>query len=797
LRQTRSRQRSIAATWLVSYFTVLLIPMLISSAVYVQSARIVEREINLNNESLLLQMQQELDAQLRMVETLGLQIALNERLIGLANVRPPLMEQHHYAITQIIKDLRLFQLSSGYVDSFYIALNQSGLVLTPGAVLDKPSFYSLYHTGQPLSFDQWEALLTSSHTRDYASLPLPSQRQQSIQTIAYLQSMPMEDPGKAKATILMYLNEARLKASINTLVAQQEGTAFILDERNRVLAASTSFSHTSMRPAYADMPGDKGLMASSIEGREQIVSYLGSAVTPWKYVLVLPKSLYMEKVTQIRRLLWLSLMLCLLVGGLVSSFLVRRQYDPIKRLVGAILKKTGVAGSTQKNEYLVLRQAFEFMMNERTRISRQLDQQTNLLRDHYVMKLLQGTTHHDIALEDAAEAYDLDIGSGPYAVMLIHLEEYENMLPPEPTQAEEDDTLALIRFSLRNVSEEVVCGARHGVITEFNGMLACLASLGQQKGTDTIPREEGDIHNTMSATTPPDNNASVLREYAETIQSFFRTHFRITLTIGLSGLHQTPQEIPMAYQEALQALEYKLIAGNGNIIAYPGLPKDSGYFQFTPESEMRLIHHIQNGNVESAITLGHEILNENHARGLSAEGTKYLIVMLMGALLKATREARADQAATLLTSLPPLEELQRAASIQEMRGILDRFIHHIGHSLPDTTQKEEPGLKARVDAHIGNSFGDPDLSVSSIAKAFNLAPSYLSKLYKDSSGVSLLHAINLARVEEAKSLLVHSSESITDITRQVGYLHSNTLIRIFKRYEGVTPGRYRELHSRS
>ncbi|MFH1879670.1 MAG: AraC family transcriptional regulator, partial [Bacillota bacterium] len=45
---------------------------------------------------------------------------------------------------------------------------------------------------------------------------------------------------------------------------------------------------------------------------------------------------------------------------------------------------------------------------------------------------------------------------------------------------------------------------------------------------------------------------------------------------------------------------------------------------------------------------------------------------------------------------------------------------------------------------------------------------------------------------------VHPSATVTEIAGRVGYNSSQTLIRIFKRYEGITPGQYQaNLHAKS
>ena len=41
-------------------------------------------------------------------------------------------------------------------------------------------------------------------------------------------------------------------------------------------------------------------------------------------------------------------------------------------------------------------------------------------------------------------------------------------------------------------------------------------------------------------------------------------------------------------------------------------------------------------------------------------------------------------------------------------------------------------------------------------------------------------------------MMEHKQESITEISRLVGYNDAATFIRVFKKYEGITPGKYKE-----
>ena len=74
-----------------------------------------------------------------------------------------------------------------------------------------------------------------------------------------------------------------------------------------------------------------------------------------------------------------------------------------------------------------------------------------------------------------------------------------------------------------------------------------------------------------------------------------------------------------------------------------------------------------------------------------------------------------------------------------------------------------------------------------------MSASHLSKLYKEKYGVSISHEITRVRVKNAKLLLQNTDMNIHEVATQSGFSDSGALIRIFKKWEGITPGRYREL----
>jgi YesN/AraC family two-component response regulator len=61
----------------------------------------------------------------------------------------------------------------------------------------------------------------------------------------------------------------------------------------------------------------------------------------------------------------------------------------------------------------------------------------------------------------------------------------------------------------------------------------------------------------------------------------------------------------------------------------------------------------------------------------------------------------------------------------------------------------------------------------------------------------LIEYVNKRRIDQAKLLLMESDVAINDMTDKLGFTNSNTFIRVFKKYEGITPGQFRQNHAKS
>lgn len=112
---------------------------------------------------------------------------------------------------------------------------------------------------------------------------------------------------------------------------------------------------------------------------------------------------------------------------------------------------------------------------------------------------------------------------------------------------------------------------------------------------------------------------------------------------------------------------------------------------------------------------------------------------------------------------------------------------------PRMEQCTKPGLIQKGFDFIKENYHDSNLSVVNIAAALNISSSYLSRNFKEEVGIGLLDYIHQYRVVEAKKIIEQNPNAlIKNIAETTGFYSVASMIRVFKKLEGITPGEYRD-----
>jgi two-component system response regulator YesN len=97
-----------------------------------------------------------------------------------------------------------------------------------------------------------------------------------------------------------------------------------------------------------------------------------------------------------------------------------------------------------------------------------------------------------------------------------------------------------------------------------------------------------------------------------------------------------------------------------------------------------------------------------------------------------------------------------------------------------------------IEEHIST-----DISLTALADYVGLNPSYLSRLYKQMTGIGLSKYVNDYKNVTAKDMLLNTPMKVNEIAAQLGYSSALAFIRFFKKQNEVTPQEFRVSRSSS
>lgn len=216
------------------------------------------------------------------------------------------------------------------------------------------------------------------------------------------------------------------------------------------------------------------------------------------------------------------------------------------------------------------------------------------------------------------------------------------------------------------------------------------------------------------------------------------------------------------------------------------------YNKYPIELEKELISYVQMGDKNQAKLIINRFLNEifSFASG-DLEIVKAKIYEFTAFLSRSAVEAGAPVSALTAvikkSSQLLLENADFSDICRETVEILDGFLDAVYESRGKKNTSEH--LYKAIQYINAHYFEEIDLE--KLAQQVFVSTYYLSHLFRREMGVTFSDYLTKVRVSRAKELLMEG-RSVEDVCGRVGYNDSNYFIKIFKKYVGITPSKYRK-----
>ncbi len=583
----------------------------------------------------------------------------------------------------------------------------------------------------------------------------------TIPIISFCQSIPVTaPPGERRGCIVVNINQKEFFKSLGNLYDRNTGQLIIVNSEGQVFAHSDgskifkAFDYAGFLDTFQN--SESGHEIFNQDDQDFCITWVASSINDWKYISVVPVKTLQKELFNSKKYILVIITFLILASFIGIGFATSFLYKPIKALVKR-LNGNATLLSKGKNELELINNAITDYSNRLMDMDKTIQEKNSLIE----YKLVSDIMHSNIKTQDALSSTLALIGrSFPQQYFSIVLIEVDNMVFPELALEKQQFVLYSIMDLL---GRQMPAGYSCLSIIKNSNMIAAIINYQS-------------YHALL-------NNLSVFLMLSEDT-------FKLNCNIAVSKPSDDVLALGGMYFRTSAFLNYSFIYGYDNIFDYYTIAE---YESNTADMGFEKLKHLESLLNCRRIDLFKEEIAAFDSRvkteKLSYDCVKNFMQSIVNLFLR-TVHKQLDNSFTEDMTL--FREFNNLKSFEDflswLYSLADRFAENVGHR---NLQINRDFILKIEDFICGNI--DNQISLPVISKKFNITPNYLSRIYKEATGINLSNFISDKKMETAANLLVSNMKlDVSDIAGKLGYYNMPYFNKLFKSCYGMTPVQYRK-----
>ena len=736
-------KRGVFRYFLITYIAVFMVPVLISFIMLTGAVDIAKDEAAEKNLIISQQFKYSAEQILIRIENIRSRIIADKELSSLDYISEDISTLQRYKLTGDIKRLNEFILTENdFIESIYLFRADKNIAMGTNGLFSLERLYNSTFSGSDLGFDKLSGRLNLNES---FYIPIRELNINGIYEDNILCILPIERDiyQTSWSHILMTLPKNRFAGKIEA--SNKNADIVILNSENKIIPLFGKCENLSLD--YSFFKDGKEVYTDKKEG--SVITCLESSLTDWKYIMIEPRASYLKSVNILKLYIFLGFLIAFLLGLFAIYIFSKRNYEKIKGLADLFGKS-----DNQSDELQYINENILKSISAREELQRLKEKNSSNLSQIELKELLRGVKYEGLNEADYLKKVNKHLKGQSFRVILFKPENIgEIYFGRENISLSEKEEEAF--FIIKNTATEKF--PFEGVI--IDGSVAVI-----------INDEAEDIYTRVKE-----------------LCDFYKNQFNLTVSVGTGELKSGAGALKDAYISALEALSYKFLKGKGEITDISTVTFKNEDYSYSVETEQKLINCIKTGSFTDAKGILEEIFKRNFSDSeLSVEMAKCLIFNIESTLLKTIPKTQQGEYAFDTAFVSELLTMDTIFEIKEaLIKIFERICDYNRLVLSDNAGI----LSGKISHFIIENCFDPELNVSMISEHFSLSGAYASKLFKESTGMSILDFIHTERLKRAKEML-KDGKTVSQVAEITGYNNSNAFIRVFKKYEKITPGQF-------
>lgn len=574
----------------------------------------------------------------------------------------------------------------------------------------------------------------------------------------------------AKGVIVVNIYENKIANLINQSKFDENGFTFIIDNEGNIVSHTQkalfmkSLEDIVFIHNILESEEESGSIVDVNKNGRNLYVYVKDSERNWIYISYYSLNIMMRNVNNIRKssIIWFML----ITGfGLLLTFLITLWISkPLRKLVNTLRISENLSFDSVKNEIEFLAKAFNQMNIQKQRLYNILKKNKRDAEELFLNDLIKG----NFSKYQQKQIDNTLLPHANFVVAILCIDNKDHFVEKYTPDQRYYCLLWIINQCRSRLEKFFVV---KGIINTENSILLI-----------------ANFNTYDTAKTP-----IIIEKALSEIQREIRKNFCISFSVGIGKCHAGYEGVHVSYIEALKALRYKILIGNGSIIFWnSNMERNVEYF-YPYDREKRILNWLSTKNINRIEEEIHQLIQDiKNIGNISYDNIMHIFNQLIAMTIKYLVQSNINISEIFDNVYISSHKISGLDTLEDIENYVISFYRQIISYIAECESEKNISYMHLITTYIEQNY-TAEISFEEMAENIGISYSYMRKIIKEATGKSLTDLINNKRVEEAKKLLLETNMNIKDIALKVGYNNDQSLTRFFKKYEGITPGEFRNM----
>ena len=724
-----------------------LIPVLLLISIYFRSSfEQIVSEYETMQRYALNQVMKNIDGKLETIRLMANQLSYDPDLT------PYQLQRSNYGRYKAIYRLKTYHSQANFLDEMILFIRGDDTLYSDKGVMTFDYFINHFKFTGDWGYGDFYGLIYD--TPDFGFSPGNRYLSQKGTDRLAVLTYPWGNSTGRFGTIIGLINAESFEQLLTSIESDIDNALYILNAKGEILFTSQhniEYSPSDIATALKSNAGE--IKRVNIGNKKHSVIAIQSDVNGWMYLSVFPHSQFATRLVNVKKPIIATISVLLIICIITGVLLAFRNYIPIHHIsisLRQMIPQKESVGKKGKDELKEISNSIKAIIDNNEGMKNQIEENRAILAEHFLHKILTSNVNFNSPkFAESLKSLRIDLG-GPYFCVIVF----------KPSRK-------LLIAEREKVKEAIRCmkfkSAHYCVEMDYQGCFAII----------------------LNSDTTDENLINTVQRIRETIMS--------TLDIEpILGIGQTYNGISMlsrSFTEAVSAAEAAVHNGNQTVF-FDELKtrRHSSPYWYPAKAQLRLIQGLNQGNrvtVEESIAELSELL---HTQKLNSDpvGLRFMVFSIIQEIWPVVEKMKVSG------GNEEIDLMIHYTSINDFLNSLKRLCLKIIDAVESQNRNEEKLVYNEIISYIDMNYMNQSLCLKGLASKFDMTESYLSRFFRNNSGINFIDYLTKKRMEEACRLLCGTELRVKDVMEKVGYVDLASFTRKFKQIYGISPGKYRE-----